>query len=243
MRLFGLLCVRNEADRYLSDCLQWHAPILDDIFVYDDQSTDDSAALAESYGAKVEIRPDDVPSFTENEGQFRQAAWDAFELNMFPEREDWVLAFDADEFFVSGRDERDMLLALAYTAQFDDTNAVTMHFNEVFGETDDHQPLIRTDGFWGETDHPRFFRYQWRGRYANRRMGGGSVPSYVQPSVTCTASFLHYGYAKPEDRIKKHDFYTSIPCNGHNPQHIASIVAPESVMKLEQWKGKTPWKP
>lgn len=241
MRIFGLLCVRNEAARYLNDCLLWHSSILDDIFVYDDQSDDATATIAENLGAYVEIRPDEVLSFTEHEGEFRQAAWNAFEYVLMPEAGDWVLALDADEFFVaSAGPERVALQELARAADLDDCNAVTLHFHEVFGKNDDGDPLVRVDGYWGDTDHPRLFRYQERGKFANRKMGGGSTPTYVNPTrANGKAVMLHYGYYRRQDQERKHAFYTALQ-NGHNPQHIDSIVSYERT--LVPWQGRTPWR-
>lgn len=73
--IYSYMVTRNESSRYLDACLSWNLPHIDGLAVYDDHSTDDTVELARQHGAKATIRSDDVPSFMEHEGQFRQAAW------------------------------------------------------------------------------------------------------------------------------------------------------------------------
>lgn len=237
-RLHGLLCVRNEADRYLYECVAWHLAFLDDLFVYDDQSTDDSAAIARQLGAHVETRPDNVVPFAHNEGEFRQASREAFEIAMSPDPGDWVLAIDADEFLVVPRGMNTSFL-LRYTA-----NALTVNHSvgcrlpvrEVFAVNEFGVPMIRTDGFWGDITGLRFFQYRTGGRFTNRKLACGSTPFYVEPvEDTDCLELLHYGYARHEDRIDKHNRYFGQP--GHNGTHIDSILG-EPI--LATWAGEVP---
>ena len=66
---------RQEKDRYLEDCINHAFTFLNEIFVYDDRSTDGSAELAMDLGCRVVRRPDSRPSFLNHEGKFRYAAW------------------------------------------------------------------------------------------------------------------------------------------------------------------------
>jgi len=74
----------NE-ERNLAACLESLAPWADEIFVVDSLSTDRTAEIAASYGAKV------VPHAFE--GHSRQRNW---ALEHLPFRNPWVLALDAD---------------------------------------------------------------------------------------------------------------------------------------------------
>ena len=49
LRVFGLTTVKNEAHSYLESCLAHTENLVDDIFVYDDQSTDNSVSIAQRY--------------------------------------------------------------------------------------------------------------------------------------------------------------------------------------------------
>jgi glycosyltransferase involved in cell wall biosynthesis len=77
-----VIITKNESTR-IRECIQsvlW----ADDIVVVDDESTDDTAAIARELGARVEVRRMD------NEGRHRNAAY-AMAKN------EWVFSLDADE--------------------------------------------------------------------------------------------------------------------------------------------------
>lgn len=81
--LSAVLIVQNE-EAYLPDCLASLTTLADEIVVLDGGSTDRTASIAESYGARVQFRAFD------HFGAQKQAA---LELAMG----DWVLSIDADE--------------------------------------------------------------------------------------------------------------------------------------------------
>ncbi|HXW44721.1 MAG TPA: glycosyltransferase family 2 protein [Streptosporangiaceae bacterium] len=78
------LIVRNEA-AFLADCLTSVRPVVDDIVVVDTGSTDDTPAIAASYGARVFHHP-----WRSNFAEARNAGLDRC-------RTDWILYIDADE--------------------------------------------------------------------------------------------------------------------------------------------------
>lgn len=231
-RILGMMCVRNEADRYLSDVIDWHS-FLDGIFVYDDQSTDLSRECAAGWGAtSVVVRDNSVPAFMQHEGQFRQAAWEQFEISMHPQPGDWVLALDADEFWEPAYGApRARLDDAVCEAKGAECNGVMLTVVEVFDIDDECKTWRRTDGFWGTITATRLFAYELGGHIANREMGCGSVPTYVNTAghPTTTGALAHYGYATPEDRQAKFLRYSNHRNNGHNPTHINSIIEPPSL--------------
>lgn len=236
-RLLGIVCVRNEADRYLRQCLAWHGRFLDDIFVYDDRSNDDSARIAAHYATLV-VRDAGDPAFMDHEGQFRQAAWEAFEIRMQPSTDDWVLAFDADEFLCWPRSAEPGSLLRSTAQELGDVGQLgcRVKVNEVFDVEHDGTPMIRIDGYWGDIHGVRFFRFNAGGRYANRKLGCGSAPSYAESSESAEfVEFLHYGYATSDDRVDKHNRYFGVP--GHSAQHIESIITAPT---LTPWTGLVP---
>ena len=58
MRIIASMVLKNEADRYLRAMLQHNHVWWDDLFVYDDQSTDNSVEIAMEYTDHVVIRVD-----------------------------------------------------------------------------------------------------------------------------------------------------------------------------------------
>ena len=228
MSIFALMVTRNEADRYLRRALSALHPAVDGIFVYDDQSTDDTIDVARHYGAWTATRPDNVPRFLDHEGRFRQAAWEKFCETAVPEVGDWVLAVDADELVVADGNAKDILASAT-----DHLGAWNIRIPETF-DIRDGVPYVRTDGYWGSIMGTRFFAYQPNGTFADRPMASGSEPTFVPPVRRVLERFwlLHLGYAKAEDRVAKHQRYSTR--TGHGDSHVASIIRPPT---LRRWDG------
>lgn len=246
MRILGLMVTRNEAGRYLGPALTWAERFLDDLFVLDDQSDDGTAQVVADFGAMVAVRPNGVPSFIEHEGAFRQAAWDYMSHHMHLGPTDWVFSFDADEFLTSvdnsdigtnlRLDAAQAVENAKYADRGDRMLAVGFHVPEVF-HAEEEQIAIRTDGYWDKIFQTRLVRWEPGQRFADKPMACGSVPERAIKGglVSHRCKLLHFGYANPEDRIKKHQRYMNRP--GHSTSHVASIV---SQPKLRTWEGVNP---
>lgn len=239
-RIIASLVVRDEAERYLGAVLNHLWSFVDDIFVYDDASEDDSAAVAKEHGAVVEIRPAHYPSFLEHEGQFRHDALLAMQSHMQPVRGDWIFVPDADEFLVSSSvassvskwNLRSDLIASMYSG------AINFHVREVFDVDALGVPLVRTDGYWGDIYQLKMYAWESMGVFPDKRLACGSVPLYVNNRTAVVMedlNLLHYGYARAEDRVQKYARYFGAP--GHNVTHIDSILRPPS---LQHWDGYIP---
>ena len=230
-KVYGSLVVKNEIGRYLKPCIDWASLFLDEIFVFDDRSTDGSAELARDLGCIVRTRDESTPSFIQHEGQFREAAWAAFEESIRPaQSRDWVLAFDADEFLVSDTDVRESLLAAIGKVESNRTVGIVLPFREIFKVDSDGVMYARIDGFWAKVRGPRLFRYLRNGVWNNKPMGCGSEPNYVSSSryhstATCGLSVIHLGYARDADKQDKYSRYSSLVQHGHSDSHIESILA------------------
>ena len=236
--------MRNEADRYLEQSLKHHRDLLDVLFVYDDQSTDDSVEIAKQYADVVVVR-DGGPSFIEHEGQFRYKAWKEFERVCRPrDVKDWVLAFDADEFLLARHSAMTTQEALADSlsaAEFKGATSVTLAVPEIFSYSTG-KPMVRTDGLWGTIAGTRLFRYRTRGHWSDKAMGCGSEPHYVAQGPTYRSPnlvLMHFGYATFEDQTAKYDRYSKLPDHGHNKAHIESIL---QAPMLSSWTGHDPLK-
>ncbi len=153
MRIIASLVVYNEADRYLESCLKWNSSWWDELFVFDDQSTDDTVAVCATYTDTVVRRPDHVSSFLDHEGEFRGTAWKTMEQMCGLEDGDWVFCFDADEFVVGGEHLRD----IAEAARAQGYNSVDIQIPEIWKL----DPLMRRmDGYWGDDMfRPEFIRW------------------------------------------------------------------------------------
>lgn len=227
MNIYGHMVAYNEADRYLSDVLIWHARFLDGFHVYDDDSTDLTFEIADQAPNTVaESRPEGVSSFLEDESSFRQAAWESMERMLRPTSEDWILCIDADEFLVSDSDERAGLEGLIEAASA--VGAVKLKIDEIFAVSSDGLPWKRVDGFWDEISGVRLVRYVPGSVFKARKMGGGSVP-VLGPDAPLDMTqeptrILHYGYARAEDQAEKYLRYSNLDNNGHSRKHINSIL-------------------
>lgn len=242
-KLFGLTVARNEASRYLASMLANAADVVDEHFFYDDQSTDDTLKIAYDAGCYVSSRVEG-PSFLEHEGKFRQGAWDTFEQLMLPKVGDWVLSWDADEFLVHTgtncctRCAVDQAIEIAEVQR---AKSIVLPIPEVFGWDKDGTPLVRTDGYWGGIAGTRLFRYEQGGKFADKAMGSGSEPSYIQGAPMSPTTYgvylMHMGYARVEDQVSKHQRYTSLLAHGHADSHVQSIVQEKT---LKRWEGPVP---
>lgn len=236
-RILGHVCVKDEAGRYLAQSLAWHAEFLDEIHVYDDRSEDNTVEIAEESGATVTVRPERVPSFMTHEGNFRQAAWKDFQTKVGATYDDWVFAFDADEFLAAPSEpERDALERLIQMSRVEKAVSWKLRVDEIF-EMHWGVPYKRTDGFWGSITAVRFFKYRAVSQFANRSMACGSVPTYAlldpADATKMELGILHYGYAREEDQKAKHERYTSVLHNGHASGHVKSILTPPTVERLK----------
>jgi glycosyltransferase involved in cell wall biosynthesis len=245
VRLLAHLVARNEARRYLQAVLS--ALPTSEIHLYDDGSIDDTVNLAIAAGAKVSHRPRNVPSFVQDEGAFRQAAWWAFVVRLQPQPGDWVLAVDCDEVLVAADGDVEGSLRRAIErAEADSCIGVELPIPEAW-EIRGNGLWVRTDGFWGQLSAPRLFGYKEGGTFARRRMGCGSAPLYVTEGRLSREVFgislVHLGYVDPEDRKEKHRRYRSMANSGHNSAHIKSILQPADLKPLGLpaptiWKGR-----
>lgn len=242
MRIFLTCVARNEVDRYLKDFLLWHSWIFDGVFLYDDQSTDTTPQLAQELGAKVVIRSDNIPSFLEHEGQFRQAAWQAMVETLNLTDGDWICVLDCDEFLV--RDDipekpllTTLLFAAAITAENHNCDSVILPIPEVFDRGLNKEVYIRTDGFWGDLSQPRMCKFVPESSFMDKPMASGALPQgLVSSSKNCGLNILHLGYSRGVDKLKKYERYKDL--SGHNPAHVASILTQP---QLKEWPGQNPF--
>jgi glycosyltransferase involved in cell wall biosynthesis len=235
------MVVRNEAHRYLRSSLEALIDQVDEIFVFDDQSTDCTVDIVREYADVVGVRGNDTPTFMENESDFRQAALRALEFAMSPQYGDWILAIDADEFLVTTTLNEPVRISMRKAiskAIYGNRMSVRVPIPEVFG-WDDDIPLVRTDGFWGSIRGTRLYAWQPNGVFNGKPMASGSEPTYVEQSLVsdeyCGVHLMHFGYANQKDVAEKFVRYSNN--DGHNSSHVLSIVTNPT---LARWPGPIP---
>jgi glycosyltransferase involved in cell wall biosynthesis len=240
-RIVMHMVVRNEASRYLKEVLDHHWPFIDDLLVYDDQSTDDTAEVADSWAGAVKVRPDDVPSFREDESAFRQAAWAWMSERGDLHHGDWVLCIDADEFLVGDLPDPQRVRQILTDHQ-EAGLPVTFPVAEVFDQRADWL-YVRTDGFWSSIMARRFVPWSEHDLdFVSRPEGGGSVPRGLQArGVMSDLTLLHMGYADPADRRTKYERYSVRAGDsfrrGHSSDHVESILRSA---RTKPWTGVVP---
>lgn len=237
MRTVGFMCIKNEAHRYLASSIGEFMRCVDSLFVWDDQSDDDSVEIALSLGAEVHRRKNDIPSFLEAEGAFRQAGWETMAERFRVKENDYVIVLDADEFFA----EPTSVVIRCFLASQYQMKSIQCNIVEIF----DTAPLrYRTDGYWGSITGVRIAAYRDGSQnYTTMGMGCGVFPYYAykgKPYHDRLLPILHFGYAHEDDRMTKYNRYSSIQDNGHSNKHIESILGRWS---LKEWIGTEPaWK-
>jgi glycosyltransferase involved in cell wall biosynthesis len=244
MRIIASTVVRNESDRYLRSCLEWNSVWWDELFVYDDQSTDDTVAVCTAYTDHVVTRPDSVPSFLEHEGEYRSAAWAEMERRLDLTSDDWVFSFDADEFLCGINDTIDLKWGVhctAVMAMAENYHSVNIQIPEMWSL----DPMMRrVDGYWGDQmSRPELTRYHPEWYFRDKRMGCGSVPTHSyrrplrRPYEELGIALVHVGHACLEDRRERYNRYMALPAHGHNSKHIASLLR---TPMLTPWTGQVP---
>ena len=242
MRIFALTVGRNEAHRYLIPMLVHSLEIFDDVFFFDDQSDDETVPIVAELNASGRIRPNSTPSFLDDEGAFRAAAFEAMEEDLGLQLGDWIFVLDCDESVVSeyGADPsavRSCLEKIVVAAG--SQVAVQLTIPEVFGIDDDGVPLVRMDRLWNTIFAPRLFAYRPGAQFFQGpgQFGVPCVPTYVMANRnwfgTDLINILHYGYAEGADQVAKYNRYSMRP--GHSNDHVQSILAPDKV--LHRWNG------
>jgi hypothetical protein len=236
------MVVRNEVDRYLQSCLEWHKPMLDELLIIDDQSDDGTVDVCFQYTNNVVVRPSCESSFMEHEGKFRQFAWDSLRVLDLVEPGDWVMVFDSDEFFIGNHttnlDHRQALEKWIAYAEETGRDSITTNITDIWAH--DGVPYRRTDLFWAKNVRTFLVQYRHGEKFTDKPMGCFSVPqAYVSQQLTpiSLGGLFHVGHLDPEDRQSKHQRYTSLKNHGHSKKHIDSIITKPT---LQEYLGIVP---
>jgi len=225
MRIIAHMVVGpGEYDRYLPQVLERITWWADDIHVgFDKGAGEEEFRLV----SDVTYHRNFLPlSWSDDEGKFRQAAWDDMVREMKPTAEDYILCIDADEVIVQHELVKRAVREFA-------GQRLAFKFHEMWDETH-----FRIDGFWKPYLAGVLFPYRPGGRIRQQAMACGREPTYVSNLPTkklSIADILHYGYAREADRQAKYERYMALDAGRyHNVRHLQSIIQPAS---LKEWRG------
>jgi len=212
----------GEAGRYLQECLYRAARASDIVHVALDAEAGEEEVEVVS---QVASQWDRLPiRWEDHEGRFRQAAWDMMVRQVQPRAGDMVLLLDADELIVSPEASHDMMRLKA-------GHRLPFRFYEMWSSSQ-----YRVDGLWAPYVAEIAIPYRDGARFNDRALACGRQPTYVSDVPRFgnqVGEILHYGYARPEDRVAKYERYMRLDGGRfHNADHLKSIILPPS---LKPW--------
>lgn len=236
MKLTASVIVRNEADRYLRECVASLLEFCDEIRILDDGSTDhwleefrgawgkDGSRVKAMY--RLPENRNERPSFHQH-AKARNVLLQVT-LDGWP---DYVLAVDADEFVTDG--------AAVRRACETGAQVVTLEIAEVW-KACESELCIREDGGW--RSHP--IGCVWRAEtfrkqalsLRDRDTATGRVPDAIHgvPSTPSGASLLHFGWACDAERSERYERHVG---SAHARSHVESILWPDERVTLRSM----PW--
>jgi hypothetical protein len=204
----GALRVKNEA-RHLREVLESILPLCEQVFVFDDHSTDSTVAICQSYGDRVHVYPSPFEGL--DEARDKNYLLD----RVIAVRPGWVLWIDGDE--VLERSGPDQLRRATLDARR------TAVFSLAIAYVWDDPGRVRVDGIFGRFTRPSLFRLEGqpveRLRFRASGFGGnfhcGNVPQGLVGDVRqINVRLKHYGYMTAEQRQAKYAWYTA-----HDPNN------------------------
>lgn len=248
MKLVASMVVRNEADRYLGPCLAHLLEFCDEIAILDDGSTDEWNQQmvwwegVREHEDRVKVLWQPESTFYVNEGVTRQRLLD-HTMTLNPTH---VLAIDADEFVVDGREVRERI---------SDAGLGSLVMKEVWGAHPVTGLQIRQDGGWREHPVPVIFdvpedhwtnrqiRRHWK--IPERKLACGRIPVHSalrgnrggNPTI---GEILHFGWACEADRDARYQRYVEHDGGEHHAgSHLESIMWADDRVTLttRDWDG------
>jgi GT2 family glycosyltransferase len=220
-RFVGALRIKNEA-AHVHEVLSRLLEVCGRVVVFDDHSTDSTAAICQSFGSRVTL----LSSPFEGLDEARDKNYLLRYILQNPA--DWVLWIDGDEVLERSGPEK-LRVAIDQAG----SSAAIFSLRVAYVWNDPH--LVRVDGVYGNIARPSLFRL--RGQALDRlhfpnsgRAGNlhcGNVPlGLVGERGALDVRLKHYGYLTREQRQIKYAWYTRIDPNNHaedNYRHLAEI--------------------
>lgn len=226
-RIAVMMRVKNEA-RWIERVIRSVIPVATlrtagvhssaDVFVMDDGSTDDTAAICQAAGATV------IPSPFVGQGldESRDKTWLLKQVREYA-NPDWILCIDGDEELEPNGPEK-IKRALA-------TNPRVDCFNLRFLFLWDAVDQVRLDGVYSALVRQSLFRVSAGSEFTSYYEGCGthsglhvSNAPYGLKAAPLNVYLLHYGYLHQADRLKKYEWYNRIDPNNEIEDRYRHIV-------------------
>lgn len=210
--IVAALRVKNE-ERWIERVLrsvEW----CDEIFLFDDDSDDSTAEIADDCGATV------IPTPFDDFNEARDKEHLVSEIAESYNPQTWILMIDGDE-VLEARGEWKIRHCIS-------SNYGMPAFRLRILYLWNSEKTIRMDGVYGKFFRPSLFRLGTDHRFlisgATGNLHCSNIPAcYFNKTGNCEARILHLGYMLKEDRIRKWKYYNSLdPRNrgeGYDPAH------------------------
>jgi glycosyltransferase involved in cell wall biosynthesis len=207
-KIAAMLRIKNEA-RWLEEVLASVRPICSDTFVFDDNSTDETVAIAQRAGADV------IRSTHKTLDESR----DKNELlaRVLESKPDWILCIDGDEVLEPTGPAK----IIQHIVGAPHAWAFTLKIVYLWDDPDH----VRVDGIYGNFRRPSLFRVtdarsglmKFRTTDGAANFHCSNAPEFhIQNSSPADVRLKHYGYIERAMRLAKYDWY-----NRHDPDNAA----------------------
>lgn len=203
---FGFLRVRNEA-RWIERVVQALQPLCQKIFVFDDNSSDETPLLCAQLGCTVYRSPFEGIDEARDKNWLLEKIWqESPPREPGPGSQTWIIAIDGDEELEPAGP------AKVRNAAVGDTHSLAFKIIYLWDTPDQ----IRRDGLYGRFTRGSAFRmisplHSFRTTDRKTNFHCGSVPRQLMGMTrNCDVRLFHYGYLEKADRLRKYEFYNRL---------------------------------
>ena len=219
-RFLCAMRIKNEAE-HIREVLTQALALCARAYVFDDHSSDDTAAICRTFGERVTVFPSPFEGLDE--------ARDKNHLlrQVIAANPEWVLWIDGDE--VLERTGPDRIKSAVQRAR--GIAAFSLRIAYLW----DDPEHVRVDGIFGRFTRPSLFRLHGQPlnslHFPNSGYGGnfhcGNVPrGLVGVTQNLDVRLKHYGYMRREQRQSKYQWYSAVDPNNaaeDNYRHLAGV--------------------
>lgn len=204
LTVFGAMRVKNES-RWIQRSIESLWPLCSEIFVLDDNSTDDTADLVKATPrTRLYLSPFTGTDEVRDKNYLLGLIDREIGRRTSVSQPVWIVMIDGDEVLMDGGSQ---MMRKAMSSP--DLKTITLPVWYLW-DSEDHR---RVDGVYGQFARESCFRYQ--GERFHRTSAGanfhcGNVPQVLsrKSRILVPSPLLHYGYMHREDRVRKYGWYT-----------------------------------
>lgn len=164
----------------------------------------------------------DATTFRSDESAVRNGLLKLLDIVPYVRPDDLVVVLDADEELRVP--EGTVRTALTRLVEYPSrgVRAWSMRFFHLWAEDGS---TYRVDGGWAPHMQDRIYRHQSGARIEPRQLACRAIPESIQSRGESVLEVLHWGYARPADRVRKHEHYMAVDGGRfHSRAHLESII-------------------